>query len=95
MFQNGEKTPKNIAEQEKHLSDKKYVRAHKSSSKILVEENEKAVAAAFDLEQVLLCPYGPTGAYYYSRRLKNHNLTVTELNNMNTYAYLWNENEAE
>ena len=36
-----------------------------------------------------------TGAFYYSRRLKNHNLTVTEINNMNTYSFLWNENEAE
>ena len=36
MFQNGEKTPKKIAEQEKHLSDKKYVGAHKSSSKSML-----------------------------------------------------------
>ena len=53
------------------------------------------VAAAFDLEQVLLSPYGQTGAFYYSRRLKNHNFTVTEIDTMFTYAFLWNEHECK
>lgn len=32
-------------------------------------ENDEVVSAAFDIEQVLLAPYGPTGAFYYRRRL--------------------------
>ena len=63
----------------------------KNESKI----NKQTVTAAFDLEQVLLSPYGPTGAFYYSRRLKNHNLTVTEIDTLTTFSYLWNEHEAE
>ena len=51
------------------------------------------MAAAFDLEQVLLSPYGPTEAFYSSSRYKNHNFIVTELNTMKTYCYLWNECE--
>ena len=43
---------------------------------------------------MLLSPYDPTGSFYYSRRLKSHNLTVTEIDNMTTYAYLWSEQEA-
>ena len=92
-FENGEKTPKDIKAHEKHIKDKEHTRKLKETMKNDADEVEEVVAAAFDLEQVLLSPYGPTGAYYYSRRLKNHNFTVTELNNMNTYCYLWNEHE--
>lgn len=59
-----------------------------------VNNTDNVVTAAFDLQHVLLSPYEPTGAFYYSGRLKSHNLTVTEINNMDIYAYLWSEHEA-
>ena len=52
-----------------------------------------SVTAAFDFEQVLICPFGATGAFYHSSRLKNHNLTITEIDSTTTYCYLWNEHE--
>ena len=94
-YKNSEKSPQIEKAQQKHQRDKVFVREHKEDTKTRADINPKVVAAAFDLEQVLLCPCGPTGAYYYSRRLKNYNLTFTELNNMNTYAFLWNEHEAK
>ena len=56
--------------------------------------SDNVVTLAFDLQHVLLSPYGPTGAFYFSCRLKSPNLSVTEISNMNTYAYLWSEHEA-
>ena len=32
--------------------------------------------------------------FYYSRRLKNYNLTVTKIDKMKPFTFLWNENEA-
>ena len=78
---------------QKHLSGKKYTRKLKTDQKE-ASNNETVATAAFDLQQVLLSPYDPTGSFYYSRRLKSHNLTVTEIDNMTTYAYLWSEHEA-
>lgn len=90
-------TPTNEEKQknEEHLAAKIITRKLKEQKKQEAEENSNTVAAAFDLQQVLLSPHGPTGAFYYSRRLQNHNLTVTELNNMNTACYLWSEHECE
>ena len=79
--------------QRQHRRDKEYTRSLKDELKSLAKKEEHVVTAAFDLQQVLLCPFGATGIFYYSRRLKNHNLTVTEIDNMTTHAYLWNEHE--
>ena len=57
-------------------------------------EIEKTTAA-FELEKVLLCPFGETSSFYYSRRLKNHNFTVTTLDSMEIFCYLWHEGEGE
>lgn len=57
------------------------------------EKEKRVVTVAFDLEQLLLCSFETTGTFYYSRRTKEHSLTVTEIDNMTTYAYLWNEDE--
>ena len=92
-YLNGEKTDEKTEKHDKHLRDKDLARDLKNKKKEEAEQIEEVVAAAFDLEQVLLSPYGGTDAFYYSRRLKNHNFTVTELNTMNTYCYLWNECE--
>ena len=85
-YKNSEKSPQIEEVQQKHLSDKNFVREHKEDHKTRAVATANCVTAAFDLEQVLLSPYGPTGAYYYSRRLKNHNLTFTEIDNMKTSA---------
>ena len=65
--------------QKSHLKDKDLARIIKQAAK---EEASKVLtkcAAAFDLQKVLLTPYGPTSSFYYSRRLANHNFTITEL----------------
>ena len=80
--------------QRSHIDDKVKTRQLKEELKEKARNNKEVIAAAFDLEQVLLAPHGQTGAYYYHRRLKNHNLTVTEIDNMKTYAFLWNEEQA-
>ena len=67
----------------------------KERQKIEASNKADTVTAAFDLEQVLLSPFGQTSAYYYSRRLQNHNFTVTEIDTMATFSYLWNEHECE
>lgn len=80
-------------EQRKHQSDKAYTRKIKEERKKESEENEEVCCAAFDLQQVLLSPFGQTGDFYYSRRLKNHNFTITEISTMGTWCYLWHEGE--
>ena len=90
-----EKTKESEMKQKRHLEGKIYTRNLKEEQKDEANKNKDVVTAAFYLEQVLLSPHWPTGAFYYSMRLKNHNLTVTEINNMNTYSFLRNENEAE
>ena len=65
----------------------------KSQLNIKAKSHKRVITGAFDLEQVLLCPHR-AGAFYYSRRLKNHNLTVNEIDNMKTFAFPQNENEA-
>ena len=88
-----EKTKEQEEEHAQHLADKEFARAYKTKQKDEASVNPEVAAAAFDLQQVLLCLFGPTGAFYYSWRLKNFNFTVTELDNMTTHAYLWNEHE--
>ena len=88
------KTPEKDAWQQKHISDKDYTRVIKEKKKQEARANEDVVNAAFDLEAVLLAPHRLCSTFYYSRRLQKHNLTVTEIDNMNTYAFLWTEDQA-
>ena len=96
-----ENTPANLRTseireaQEKHISDKELARTIKDGVKYLATKDKETSGVAFDLEKVLLCPQGPTSAFYYSRRLKNHNLTMTDINTMETSCYIWNEEQAE
>ena len=57
-------------------------------------KKEEVMTTAFDLEKVLLSPYGQTSSFYYSKRLKVHNFTVTDIQNMITTCYVWHEGEA-
>ena len=58
-------------------------------------QSKTHLTAAFDLEKVLLSPHGQTSSFYYSRHLKNHNFTVTDIASMETYCFLWNEEQAD
>ena len=63
---------------------KKYV--NKEPGKLFLHH---VLAPAFDLQKVLLCPYGQNSSFYNSQRLENPNFTIMELDNMNTYCYFW------
>ena len=88
-----EKTEEDEINHKKHLDDKEMSRSIKAERKEEAEQDEFTSCAAFDLQQVLLSPFGQTSDFYYSRRLKNHNLTVTEIDCMKTYCNLWHEAE--
>ena len=96
-FQN---TPEDIRtedqkeKQDLHLDEKENAREFKQKKK---EEGKKnnVITAAFDLEKVLLCPYGQTSSFYYSKRLKLHNFTITDIEEMVTHCYVWHEGEAD
>ena len=57
--------------------------------------NENVLAAAFNLEEVLLWPHGPTSSFYYSQHLKIHNFTLTNIDTMETYCFLWHKVNAK
>jgi hypothetical protein len=82
-------------EQQNHLKDRDLVRQLKEKLKGEAQGNQDIVTAAFDLQKVLLCPFGQTSSFYYSRRLTNYNFTITELDNMQTACYFWNEAECK
>ena len=78
-----------------HLSNKVAARNIKSEAKAKAENrNEKSsTAAAFDMEQILLCPHGKSGTFYYRRRLGVYNLTVYDYKQGDVYCYMWPESE--
>ena len=63
-------TEQEEGQQIQHMSDKGYIRSMKDDLKSLAKKKEYVVIAAFDLEQLLLCPIWVTGICYYSRRIK-------------------------
>ena len=79
--------------QESHLKEKDTVRKLKERLKEEAKSKNEVATATFDLQKILLSPFGKTGSFYYSRRLINYNFTITELDNMSTYCYFWNESE--
>ena len=88
------RTSEIIESQEKHLSEKELAREFKGNCKKEAATNPSILVCAFDLEKVQLCPHGQTSSFYYCKRLKNHNFTVTDINSMETTCYLWHEGEA-
>ena len=72
------KTPEMIEEHTLHIEEKENARTYKNEMK---DEGgvDSVLTAAFDLEKVLLCPHGPTSSFYYVKRLKLHNFTVTDI----------------
>ena len=89
-----QRTDEQIAEHDLHLDEKENARQYKECKK---EEGgkEEVITVAFDLEKVLLSPYGQTSSFYYSKRLKVHNFTVTDIKHMKTLCYVWHEGEAK
>ena len=77
------------------MKDKDLARNIKQAAKEEASKDLTKCAAAFDLQKVLLTPYGQTSSFYYSRRLANHNFTVTELDSMSTWCYFWSESECQ
>lgn len=88
------RTEEQIDKNDKHLDEKENARLYKARMK---EEGKKSnvIAAAFDLEKVLLCPHGQTSSFYYSKRLKVHNFTITDIASMVTHCFVWHEGEAQ
>ena len=87
------KTADMIIDHDKHIDEKDSAGDLKAEMKRL-GENDNVVSSAFDLEKVLLAPHGQTSSFYYSKRLKIHNFTVTDITNMETFCYVWHEGEA-
>ena len=58
-----------------------------------IADPNSVTTAAFDLQKVLLTPYGKTSSFYYSMRMKNHNFTVTKINSMDSFCYIWSEDQ--
>ena len=79
--------------QQNHLNDKNLVREIKDVAKVQAGINNEMVPAAFDLQKALLTPYSQTSSFYYSRRLANYNLMVTEIQNILISCYFWSESE--
>ena len=61
------------------MADKELARNIKKEVKVRAKNNKKMCVCAFDLKEVLLGPHGECNLFYYKRRLKKHNLTVTDL----------------
>ena len=61
--------------------------------KVKCLEDKTMVTAVFDFQKTLLCPHGESSIFYYSRRLRNYHLTITDVATMETKCLLWNETE--
>ena len=82
-------------DQQNHLKEKEAVKKIKKECKEDGQVDKKLVVAAFDLQKVLLTPFGQTSSFYYSRRLTNHNFTITDIVSMETSCYFWTEAECQ
>ena len=80
-----------VLNQNNHLNEKNLARENKNKMKLKALNDESVVAAVFDFQKTLLCPHGQTSSFYYTRRLKNYNFTITSLSSMKTVCFLWNE----
>lgn len=79
---------------EAHLNEKNLAREFKRNLKAVATVDEGVVVAAFDMQKVLLLPHAEASSFYYSRRLRVTNFTMTNIRSMDTHAYMWDETEA-
>ena len=78
-----------------HIAEKIKAREHKTAMKGKAREYSWVSAAAFDMQKVLLLLHRETSSFYHSRRLKVQNFTITEINTMKTFCYLWDETQGK
>lgn len=81
-------------ELEKHLKMKNEARRMKNIDKAAAIVHTNIVAACFDFQKVLQCPFGDTSIFFYKRKLNLHNFTIYNLANRQGYCYLWDETVA-
>lgn len=90
------KSQEEIQKYTDHLEEKDRVRVLKAEMKQFAVKNALlSHVAVFDFQKTLLSPHGQTSSFYYSQRLRNYNFTITNIANMKTYCYLWNETEGK
>ena len=70
-----------------------FARKHEEDVKVKSETFETNLTAAFDLGKVRPAPHSQTSLLYYSKQLKNHNLTVADISSMETCSFFWNEED--
>ena len=78
-------------EQDSHIMRKEQARDAKLKDKNCSPKD--TVAAAFDLEQVLVCPKLTVSSAYYLRKLNVYNLTVLELKTLQGFCFTWDKSE--
>ena len=78
-----------------HQAQKNQCRKKKEELKALGKACRNTLVAVFDLQKTFLCPHGDSSSFYYSLRLKLWNLSITNIYNMNTICYIWDESTAK
>ncbi len=91
LVEANEVTEEKTREHEAHLRRKEQAREAKTADK--QTNPDYCVVAAFDLEQVLVCPRLTVGSAYYLRKLNVYNLTIFELQTKQGHCFIWNESE--
>ena len=82
-------------ELQQHIKEKEMARDLKNNLKEQAKlQPSKMVVAAFDMQKTLQSPHGDTSSFYYSRRLKTFNFTITNICTMKPYCFIWNEGDA-
>ncbi|GFO13679.1 DNA repair protein rhp54 [Plakobranchus ocellatus] len=77
---------------EEHLSNKLKARETKEQEKLAAKTPFKT-SCTFDMEQILLCPHGPSSSFYYKRRLGVYKFTIYDYKNGDGLCYMWPESE--
>ena len=84
-------TLENKTNYESHVKNKNQARSLKEKDKRDAQNDAKIFCATFDMQKVLLSPSGEISLFYYSKRLKVHNLSVFDIGNLIGTCYIWNE----
>lgn len=77
--------------QSKHIRSKNEARRIKNIDKSAAIVRTDIVAACFDFQKVLQCPFGETSVFFYKRKLNLHNFTIYNLASHQGHCYLWDE----
>ena len=94
-FTEDQRTSSRVEKQNEHLSKKDRARKMKQSLKEKAANQDRVVAAAFDIEKVMLLPHGECSSFYYSRIRHVTNFIETKINSMDTFCFLWHERETK